>query len=89
MSVAGVAFDEIDHGITLGGYAKGRTVFGFDLTPDLCHGQGSHLISNSTIILDVKFNEPLDETISVIVFSELDDLIEINHERVVRRLSNL
>ena len=89
MSVAGVAFDDGDHGITLNGYAKGRAVFGFDLTSDLCHGQGSHLISNSTIILDVKFKEALGQTISVIVFSELDDLIEINHERVVRRLSNL
>ena len=88
-SVAGVAFGDDDHGITLKGYAKGRSVFGFDLTPDLCHGQGSHLISNSTIILDVKFKEALANTISVIVFSELDDLIEIDHERVIRRLSNL
>ena len=88
-TVSGVAFGDDDHGITLSSYAKGRVVFGFDLTPDLCHGEGSHLISNSSIILDVKFKNPLANTISVIVYSELDDLVEINHERVVRRLSNL
>ena len=86
-SASGVALGDEDHGITLAEYAKGRVVFAFDLTPDLCHGQGSHLISNSTIILDIKFKDALTETISVIVFSELDDLVEIDHERVVRKLS--
>jgi hypothetical protein len=39
--------------------------------------------------LEVSFRNALAATISVFMFAEKDDLIELDHQRVVTRLSRL
>jgi hypothetical protein len=85
----GKAFENFDHAISLENFANGYAVFAFDLTPDQCMGEGVHLITNGTITLDISFKTPLDQTISVFMFAEKDDLIELDQQRVVTGLSRL
>jgi hypothetical protein len=85
----GKAFTDQDHGISLDQYKNGYTVFGFDLTPDHCEGGGVHLIRNCSIVLDVSFQQALTNTISVFMYAERDDLIEIDHNRSIHRLSTM
>jgi ribonucleoside-diphosphate reductase beta chain len=85
----GKAFNNIDHGITREKFANGYAVFAFDLTPDQCIGEGVHLISNGTVTLEVSFRTALTATILVFMFAERDNLIELDHQRVVTRLSRL
>jgi hypothetical protein len=85
----GKAFADQDNAISLEQYKKGYAVFGFDLTPDRCEGGGVHLIRNCSITLDVTFAEALPNTVSVFMYAERDDLIEIDHNRTVHRLSGM
>ena len=62
-------------------FAKGYTLFHFDLTADLCDGAHLNLVRHSNLRLEIKFNSPLQQTISVIVYGEFQNLIEINKER--------
>lgn len=62
-------------------------LFAFDNTPDQCRGDGLHLIRRSTTTLDLKFRRALENTVSVFVYSEFDDLIEIDKTRVVTKAS--
>lgn len=78
-----------DLGVTRDQFANGYAIFAFDLTPDLCEGAGVHLIKNSTITLDVSFAEPLAGTISIFMYSEQDELLEVDLEKVVHRLSRI
>lgn len=73
--------------ITLDEFKKSLCLFAFDNTPDLCKGEGIHLIRRSTTTLDLNFREALANTVSVIVYSEFDDLIEIDKTRVATRAS--
>lgn len=87
--VTGKAFSDQDHAITLEKFAKGYAIYAFDLTPDHSQGGGVNLIKNSSIVLDLTFKRQLDSTISVFMYSERDDLIEIDWQRSVHRLSTI
>jgi len=66
-------------------YGNGFTIFGFNFAPDLSDGSDvCGYISPQTygnLRIEIKFNNALEETINVLVFSEFDSLIEINQER--------
>jgi len=85
----GKAFNDEDHGITRKMFANGYALYGFDLTGDQCEGGGVHLIKNNSITLELTFKAPLPKTISVFMYAEFDDLLEINNSRVVTRISRL
>jgi ribonucleoside-diphosphate reductase beta chain len=78
-----------DLGITRSQYKKNCAIFGFDLTSDLCEGGGVHLIKNCNITLDIAFKQQLGETISLFMYAEKDELLEIDHEKVVHRLTRV
>lgn len=59
----------------------------FDNTPDLCRGEGIHLSRNSTTTLDLSFHTALTETVTVLVYTEFDDLLEIDKARNTTRAS--
>lgn len=69
--------------------AKSYAFCAFDSMPDKCEGGGVHLLRNSTVALKLSFKETLPDTISVLMYYKNDDLIQIYHEKVVRRLSRL
>ncbi|GIY28079.1 hypothetical protein CEXT_683891 [Caerostris extrusa] len=62
-------------------YIKGNTLFAFNLSPDLCNGDHLNLIKQSNLRLEIKFSQSLSQTISVIIFAEFDNVIEINKTR--------
>lgn len=64
-------------------FAKGYTLFLFDLSPDLCDGEHFNLIRHSNLRIELKFSKSLEKTVSLIVFAEFESLIEINKTRNV------
>ena len=66
-------------------YLKGRTIFGFNFSPDLSNGSGiDGYISQGrfgTMRLEIHFKKPLAETINVLIFSEFDNIILIPEDR--------
>jgi hypothetical protein len=62
-------------------FPDGYCLFHFDLTPDLCDGAHLNLVHHSNLRLELKFSAPLSQTISLIVYAEFENLIEINKAR--------
>ncbi|GFY19643.1 uncharacterized protein F54H12.2 [Trichonephila clavipes] len=63
-------------------YKDSITLFGFNLSPDLCSsGEHLSLIKHSNLRLELKFSKSLEQTVCVIVFAEFANLIEINKSR--------
>ncbi|GIY50384.1 uncharacterized protein F54H12.2 [Caerostris darwini] len=69
------------HFISREDYIKGNTLLAFNFSPDLCNGDHLNLIKQSNLRLEIKFSQSLSQTISVIVFAEFDNVIEINKTR--------
>ena len=71
--------------ITRAMYPKGYCLFAFDLTADLSANNLSHwnLIKHGTVRLEVKFSVALKKTINAIVYSEFENLLEIDASRQV------
>ena len=83
----GKAFSSEGNSITRKQYANGFAVYAFDFTGDLCEGSDVHLIKNSTTVLELAFKEPLASTVSLFMYAEEDDLIQIDNSRIVTRAS--
>ncbi|GFY14645.1 uncharacterized protein F54H12.2 [Trichonephila clavipes] len=63
-------------------YKDSNTLFGFNLSPDLCSsGEHLSLIKHSNLRLELKFSKSLEQTVCVIVFAEFENVIEINKSR--------
>lgn len=70
--------------INISEYKNGYTFFAVDLTPDLASGQG-HASINKTgnLAIDLKFDAALEETVTLIVYSNYRNLVEIDKTRGV------
>jgi hypothetical protein len=64
-------------------YAKGFTLFAFDLTPDQDEGGHFHLVKQGNLRLELHFKTALPETVNVIVYAEFDNVIEVDKARNV------
>jgi len=66
-------------------YAKGRTIFGFNFSPDFSNGCGfENYISpaiNGTMRIEIHFKKALTETINVLIYPEFDNLLMIPEDR--------
>jgi hypothetical protein len=62
-------------------YAKGNTLFGFDLTPDMSEVGVSQLIKQGNLRVEIHFAEALTATINMIMYAEFDNVIEIDRNR--------
>ena len=80
---------DFDHGLSREMFANGYAIYAFDLTPDECNGEGVHLIRNQTVSIEATFKSALATTISAVVLSELDELIQIREDRSIQRLSTI
>ena len=66
------------NGLTVKDYAKGNSLFCFNLTPDLNYGGNcGQLYEQTNIRLDLQFTETLPESINVIIFTVNDGAVEI------------
>ncbi|XP_074604064.1 uncharacterized protein F54H12.2-like [Brevipalpus obovatus] len=68
-------------------YARGNVIFGFNFAPDLSDGCGviGHLnpIRRGSLRLELKFRKPLPSVVTVLLYCEFDNLLEINAERQI------
>lgn len=65
-------------------FKAGYALYAIDLTPDFA-GNDSHVsvIQNGNMAIDVKFANPLPQTVSLVVYAEYRNLIEIDKSRGV------
>lgn len=71
------------NGIDRQAYARGYTLVNFDLSPDLCCGEHLNVKKSGDLVLTVSFKQPLTQAVTLIVYSEFENLIEIDESRVV------
>jgi hypothetical protein len=83
-------FEGIDKPVFMNGnhinrqeYAHGYTLFVFDISPDLCSGDHFNLLRSGNLVLDLTFDNSLQKAVTLIVYMEYDNMIEINKQRKV------
>jgi hypothetical protein len=75
-----------DIGINYSDYAKGHTIFAWDLTPSLCSSSSDHSdhVMEGDLSLELTFSAANDATISVIMCSEFSQTLEIDKFRNIQ-----
>lgn len=83
-SGSGVHFGDVGNNISLEEYPDGYCLAAFDLTPDLsCHNSHWNIIKSGSLRVELRFAKPLDKTITAVIFSEFDNIIEVDRNRNV------
>lgn len=78
----GVYFADTGNGISLNEYAEGYCLAAFDLTPDLsCNEPHWNIIKSGSLRAEIRFEKPLPKTITLIIFAEFDNVIEVDKNR--------
>lgn len=67
----------------LNDFDKGYALYAFDLSPSILDGNQIELVKSGNIRLELKFGKALTAPIHVIVYGELDSIIEINNSRQI------
>lgn len=68
--------------ITYDEYKDGYALYAIDLTPDFAAGDThTSVAQNGNLAIDLKFATPLSETVSLVVYAEYRNLIEIDKSR--------
>lgn len=81
---SGLSFADAGNDISYSDYPNGYCLTLFDLTADnSCRSQHWNIIKSGTLRFEVRFAEPLQSTVTAIVYAEFDNLIEINQSRHV------
>ena len=63
-------------------FNKGCTIFGFDLTPDNCGGFHTHEDDRGTVNIELQWNTPTQEPISMIVYGTFHDELQLDMDRI-------
>jgi len=64
-------------------YSQGNALYVFDLSPDLTDDEKFDLLRTESVRLQLKFAEALTDPITLIVYAEYQNLIEIDRNRNV------
>ncbi|KAG8235182.1 hypothetical protein J437_LFUL015488 [Ladona fulva] len=82
-SGTGIHFLNEGNDISREEYPHGYCLTAFDLTPDLSSNSHSHwnLMRQGSLRLDVRFEQPLPETLTCVIYAEFDNIIEIDRHR--------
>ncbi|XP_031635354.1 uncharacterized protein F54H12.2-like [Contarinia nasturtii] len=79
---SGINFADTGNSITLAEYPDGYCLAAFDLTPDLsCSDSHWNIIRSGVLRAEIRFEKPLEKTITVIFFAEFENLIEVDKNR--------
>ena len=80
----GIHFSDASNGISRADYPNGYCLSAFDLTSDLSSDM-EHWSPPKTgsMRIEMQFSKPLEETIVAVIFSEFENLIEIDHQRAI------
>jgi hypothetical protein len=79
----GVANKDRGTQIDYNAFGKGFTLYAFDLSPSLLDGDQFELLKSAALSLELKFRTALTSPIYVVVYAELDGVIEIDRSRQV------
>ena len=64
-------------------YAKGYSIYAYDLTPDMSDSSHFNLSKDGSVRIDLQFSVALANTVNVIIYGEFEHLMEINREKNV------
>ena len=64
-------------------YSQGYALYGFDLTPEPSDGEYFHLVKKGNLRLKIKFSTALAASVNAVVYTEFDNLVEIDKNRNV------
>lgn len=80
----GIHFKDEGNDITYTEYSKGFTLYAFDVTPDLsAHESHWNLQKQGVVRLELRFAAALPSAVNCIVYSEFNNLVEIDKNRSV------
>lgn len=83
-SGSGIHFSDTGNCITKTDYPFGYCLAAFDLTSDLSSNESHwNIIKSGCLRFEVRFDKPLTNTITAIIFAEFDNVIEIDINRNV------
>jgi hypothetical protein len=64
-------------------FANGYALYAFDLSPDLSEDEHFNLTRQGAVRVDMKFGVALPHTVTVVVYAEFENIIEIDRSRNV------
>ena len=64
-------------------FAGGYALYAYDLTPDLCEGDHFNLMKQGSIRLALRFSTALARAVTVVAYTEFENVIEIDRSRNV------
>ena len=83
-SGTGKMFSNMGLDITGDEYPHGFTLFAFDLTPDMCNtADYFNTVQRGTLSVDITFEKDTPEAISMVCYSDFENIIRIDSERNV------
>ena len=83
-SGTGKMFSNMGLDITRDDYPHGFTLFAFDLTPDMCNtADYFNTVQRGTLSVDITFENDTPEAISMVCYSDFENIIRIDSERNV------
>ena len=83
-SGTGKMFSNMGLDITRDDYPQGFTLFAFDLTPDMCNtADYFNTVQRGTLSVDLTFDQATPEAISMVCYSDFENIIRIDSERNV------
>ena len=62
-------------------YANRYVIFAYDLTPDLAEDDHVNLSRQGTVRLNLKFGAAMAHTVTVVVYAEFENVIEVDRNR--------
>jgi hypothetical protein len=71
--------------VTLAEYGAGFTLLSFDMSPDQTGSMhpATLLNMNANVRLEMKFKKALPENVTLLIYSEMENLMEIHRDRRV------
>lgn len=83
MTATGLVNKDSGSLIELRDFGRGYALYGFDLSPSLLDGDQFELVKSGALRLEMKFDQQLPDPVKVIVYGELDSVLEIDRARQI------
>ena len=84
MVTSGLTNQDAGSNINRSDYANGFTFYSIDMTPSLLDDDELfELVKSGALRMELKFNAPLPNSVTVVVWAEMDSIIEIDRTRQV------
>lgn len=81
-SALGIHYHDRGHQISKELYDKGAFMTAFDLTPDQCYNSHyDNLLNHGSIRIEGRFEKPLEEAVTCLVYCEFDSTVYIDYNR--------